>query len=58
MYQDAVVKYSSTPSVANCNAVKSSLTVIIDKIKDCPEFAPMKDQYETMLTMYTCTGDK
>lgn len=54
-YQTALGKYSTAPTAVNCNAVKSSLTAIMDKIKDCPEFAAMKGQYEAALKMYTCT---
>lgn len=54
-YQNAVTTYSTSPTVANCNAVKSTLTTIINKIKDCPQFAPMKGQYETILTGFNCS---
>lgn len=54
-YQNALTTYSTAPTVANCNAVKSSITVIINKIKECPQFAPMKTQYDEFLKLYTCS---
>lgn len=57
-YQTAVTTYSTAPTVANCNAVKSSLTNILNKIKDCPQLAAMKGQYEAVLADFDCTEDR
>lgn len=51
VYQAAVAKYSTDPSVANCNAVLTSLKKIISQVKDCPQ---LTTTYEAFLKNYTC----
>ncbi|HEX7365949.1 MAG TPA: hypothetical protein VF273_02580 [Pelobium sp.] len=51
VYQAAVAKYSTDPSVANCNAVLASLKRIVSKVKDCPQ---LTTTYESFLKNYTC----
>lgn len=53
-YTAAATKFSTAPTTANCLAVRTSLTAIIDKVKDCPQFAAVKTQYELVLKDFTC----
>ncbi|RKD17239.1 hypothetical protein BCY91_03615 [Pelobium manganitolerans] len=53
-YQAAVTKYSTSPTPANCTNVKNTLTAIINKVKDCPQMAPVKSQYELLMKEFTC----
>lgn len=55
-YSKAAIKYQSAQTAENCNAVKASLTTVINKVKDCPDYASIKGQYETVLKGYNCTS--